>query len=314
MKKFKKISAILFFSAYLILGFKFATPVLAADEVKFTPQVGIPNSEFTTDNGVAIGKKEGSVITSDLLARYVKAFYNWGLSIVGVLAVLMLMAGGLIWLTSAGDSGKIENAKKMISGSLFGTLLLVGAYFFLNTINPDLAKLPVIELATVDKMEIEILNDAADGIVDNEKLLAKDTEIKWKCMQNSSQTCENTNPPTMNLNQEICRKKLGEHPTCGYGLSWCCGKSLETEKKIADLCQGKGDGDACKTTITGVDGSGYCKDGKCLSCKKIGEACSGGLKNYECVGESTFCGKPTDGTNDCNCALFGSCVCDDTWK
>lgn len=153
MKNFKKIGTILFLSAYLFIGFS-VSPVFAADEVKFIPQISIPGSEFQQGVSTTVGSISSTTVTSDLLARYVKAFYNWGLSIVGVLAVLMLMAGGLIWLTSAGDSGKIDNAKKMISGSLFGTLLLVGAYFFLNTINPDLAKLPVIEMDVIEKKSV----------------------------------------------------------------------------------------------------------------------------------------------------------------
>ena len=225
MKKFKKISAILFFSAYLILGLNFATPVSAAKEVKFTPQVGIPNSEFTTDTGITVGKKDGSVVTSDLLARYVKAFYNWGLSIVGVLAVLMLMAGGLIWLTSAGDSGKIENAKKMISGSLFGTLLLVGAYFFLNTINPDLAKLPVIELSSINKSDIDTYLSCCNKTngavntkikIENGKKIAIEGSLKGKEIK-----CGATSTECNESKGEKCLLSVSDKYECMVD-NWCC--------------------------------------------------------------------------------------------
>ena len=153
MKNFKKIGALLFLSAYLIIGLSFTSPTLAADEVKFTPQISVPGSSFQQGTGVAVGTTTNNSVKSDLLARYIAAFYNWGLSIVGVLAVLMLMAGGITWLTSGGDSGKIGNAKKMIEGSLLGTFLLLGAYFFLNTINPDLTKLPVIGMDNIKRIE-----------------------------------------------------------------------------------------------------------------------------------------------------------------
>lgn len=138
------------------------------NNVQFTPQIGIPGSEFQQGVGVNIGEETKTKVTSDLLGRYVVSFYNWGLSIGGVLAVLMLMAGGLIWLTSAGDSGKIDDAKKMISGSLLGVLLLVGAYFFLNTINPDLTKMPILEIDTVKNIKQEVLAccDPEKGLIE----------------------------------------------------------------------------------------------------------------------------------------------------
>lgn len=159
MKRFKKLGAIIFLSAYLIIGASLVIPgesLAAAPE--FTPQIGIPGSNFQPGTGNVIGSEVKNVTTgetvmrSDLIGRYVLAFYNWGFSIVGVVAVLMLMAAGLIWLTSGGDSGKIGNAKKMIGGSLLGSLLLVGSWFLLNTINPNLTNLPTIDMAIISKV------------------------------------------------------------------------------------------------------------------------------------------------------------------
>jgi hypothetical protein len=145
-----KLGLMLFLFGNLLLLPSLSLAVENVNETKFTPQVSIPDSEFKQGTAVDVGRASGTKITSDLIGRYVVAFYNWGLSIGGVLAVLMLMAGGLIWLTSAGDSGKIDEAKKMISGSLLGTLLLVGAYFFLHTINPNLINMPAITMDTIN--------------------------------------------------------------------------------------------------------------------------------------------------------------------
>lgn len=159
MKNFKKIRTTLFFGAYLIISINLILPISAqAVDVNFSPQVGIPKTEFEKGTPIKIGDvTENSatgetVMQSDLLARYISAFYGWGLSIVGVISVLMLMAAGVIWLTSAGDSGKITNAKKMVEGSLLGGALLISSWFLLNTINPNLTKLPAIETVIIDKV------------------------------------------------------------------------------------------------------------------------------------------------------------------
>jgi len=156
MKKIKKIRTILFISAYLLIGFSLISPAMAAKDLPgataaFTPQVTIPGTEFQQGVGINISQTIGSNTVSNLLGRYISSFYNWGLSIVGVIAVLVLMAAGVMWITSGGDSNRIAAAKKMIIGSISGAALLIGAWFLLNTINPNLIKLPALSLATVDR-------------------------------------------------------------------------------------------------------------------------------------------------------------------
>lgn len=285
MKNFKKIGALLFLSAYLIIGF--VTPAVAANnmttDVNFTPQIGIPGTEFQQGTGVKVGETVGATTSSTLLARYVAAFYTWGLSIVGVLAVLMLMAGGLTWLTSAGDSGKIGNAKKMISGSLFGTLLLVGAYFFLNTINPDIAKLPALEMAAIKNISVN------NGFMDGAEKLA------YVCLPESL-TCADTIPASLNVNLSACQAKLGALPNCDKDfdtlkyrqITWCCGMNSDTQAVANKACVGKANGTACRITDTGELGTGYCNNNKCKQCINFGSACS---SDYECKSGSLLrCG------------------------
>ena len=169
MKRFKKLGAIIFLGAYLIIGASLIAPqksLAAAPE--FTPQIGIPGSNFQTDTGNVIGQEVKNATTgetvmrSDLIGRYITAFYNWGFSIVGVIAVLMLMAAGVIWLTSGGDSGKIGNAKKMIEGALLGSALLVGSWFLLNTINPNLVNMPTIDMVIIKQVKLGCCDAAKD--------------------------------------------------------------------------------------------------------------------------------------------------------
>jgi len=67
----------------------------------------------------------------------------------------MLMAAGLLWMSSGGDSGRITQAKSMIFGSITGLLLLVGLSLFLNFINPDLINPRALTLDTIQKKELE---------------------------------------------------------------------------------------------------------------------------------------------------------------
>lgn len=123
----------------------------------FTPQIEIPFSSISGETPVGSVDEDGFVV-SDLLARYLKAIYDYGIMVGGILAALMLMGGGLIWLTSGGDSGKVSKAKDIIAGSITGVVLLMGAYFILNTINPDLVEMKGVKMIVAQNVEIDTVS------------------------------------------------------------------------------------------------------------------------------------------------------------
>lgn len=97
------------------------------------------------------------------IAQYISAVYKYGLSIAGVLGVLMLMAAGLLWIVSGGDSGKITTAKNLIIGSVTGLILLVGLNLFLTFINPDLVNPQAITLESIERKNLEAQADEKLG-------------------------------------------------------------------------------------------------------------------------------------------------------
>ena len=121
--------------------------------IDFQPQISIPGSIFNNTAPTSGGTYDPNTkkTHSALLAQYIKAFYDYGLAIVGILAAIVLMGGGVLWLTSAGNDSKITQAKELIFGSIIGAIILFGSYIILNTINPDLLELKVISLTGIEK-------------------------------------------------------------------------------------------------------------------------------------------------------------------
>ncbi len=88
------------------------------------------------------------------IGQYTKGIYNYLLAIVGVVAAIVLMGAGIIWLTSGGESGKIEQAKNLISGAVIGIAILATSYLVLNQINPSLVNLQNISIKSVKRVEV----------------------------------------------------------------------------------------------------------------------------------------------------------------
>lgn len=146
-KKTRLISILGCLCLFLFWGALFSKVASAADYINFQPQIGIPGSEFDSTGKIMVNRD------TSYIATYVKAFYNYGLGIAGILAAIVLMGGGVIWLTSGGSESRVGQAKELIFGSITGLAILVGAWVLLNTINPDLVNfkpssvLPIEEIA-----------------------------------------------------------------------------------------------------------------------------------------------------------------------
>lgn len=244
---------IIFIFSFLFLLFGASDQIRAVEvkNVNFTPQIGIPGSEFQQGEAVEVGgisvQGDNKVLTANLISRYVNSFYSWGLSILGIIAVLMLSAGGVLWLTSRGDNGQIEKAKKMISGSLFGSLLLLGSWFILNTINPDLVKPASIDVVVMNYKDMSSRNSCGSKI--SKENCESESWCVWtngECLDkvgNCADRKEDTEAPSRAVC--CCQQVNGVYTDCKWGTyygnpyqNYCisCGDKYS---KIADsYCNG----------------------------------------------------------------------------
>jgi D-alanyl-D-alanine dipeptidase len=103
------------------------------------PIPGLP--EFSQGQGVLVNK--------DTFAKYVGGVYKFFVGMAGILAVFMIMFGGVKWLFAGGSSSKISSAKEMIFGAIIGLILALGSYLILYWINPKLVQFAPIGVTVV---------------------------------------------------------------------------------------------------------------------------------------------------------------------
>ncbi|MBK5215233.1 MAG: hypothetical protein JJE53_00265 [Candidatus Pacebacteria bacterium] len=108
----------------------------AADEaVTFTPQTEDTSSDSKVYTLLApIG--EFKTAPEDI-GSYFNTIFNIALGLCAVLAVIMIVIGGVQYMGDESIFGKTE-AKDRITKAIFGLLIALGSYALLNTINPDL--------------------------------------------------------------------------------------------------------------------------------------------------------------------------------
>jgi len=102
------------------------------------------------------------------LAEMVKYFYEWGVTIGGLVAFLALVMAGFQYMTSAGDPSKMKDATEKIKSAILGLVLLLGSYLVLNLINP--------ELTTLRMPSLETPTNTLGGIVEEPPDISKPCE------------------------------------------------------------------------------------------------------------------------------------------
>lgn len=74
------------------------------------------------------------------LREYVALTYRYGISVAAILATVIIMGAGIVWMTSGGVD-RLGTAKQWIGNAVIGLVLILGAYLILSTVNPDLVRL-----------------------------------------------------------------------------------------------------------------------------------------------------------------------------
>jgi hypothetical protein len=270
MKRNKALNFIKFsLIGFLAVAFLGIMPAQAIENpIIFEPQIGVPGFDTKTP------MTESSIT---YIGQMIKAFYDYGLAIGGILAAIVLMAGGLIWLVSGGSSDKITQAKGLIMGSIIGIGLLFGAWIILNTINPYLLDFRIRGIKGVVPMFIA---DGEDGFIDSVGSLPKDTIIKYECVgfgeHGFPELCDSLYPPSINLTFSLCKDKEDIICSGNTPIKVCCGQSEEVTQEMDQQCLNKNEGTLCKATPTDPDLNSFCHNNKCYSkkvCCQCGQGC-----------------------------------------
>ena len=76
-----------------------------------------------------------------VLKGYAQGVFQIATWIVAIAALLMIVVGGFIYLTSAGNQSQTNRAKEIIRDALYGLLVVLFSVLLLQTINPDLVRI-----------------------------------------------------------------------------------------------------------------------------------------------------------------------------
>ena len=117
------------------LIFAFATPIVMTSNVLDNQAHAEGAADLIQKGADSTGQKD-SRSAGDLA----KDFVNIMLFAVGILAVIMLIWGGIRYVLSGGDSGAVSSAKKTILYAVVGLIVAILAYAIVNFVITTIEK------------------------------------------------------------------------------------------------------------------------------------------------------------------------------
>jgi len=133
--------------------------------INFTPQVEL--GKFKKDVAVPV--------TGNTLGEYILEIYKYAVGAVGIIATVVMMFGGILWIVAGGNAERISNAKSWIGAALTGLILVMTSYLILYTVNPKLVQFEPINIAKVkDKSNCNIKPDNPTYITGDKRYLCAD--------------------------------------------------------------------------------------------------------------------------------------------
>ena len=238
------------FATLVVLSF--SSPALAGEE-NIEEYISEPATPLQLEQPLG-----GSTSVANV-GEYIQLVYNFALGIVGIIAVVLIMFGGMRWISAAGNEQTIGTAKEIIVSALIGLFLALFSYSILVFVNPEFDQLDVAVLQIPVSTEF-VCGDPPPSPI------AK-IETKDGLVPNGHSGCDNA---VVELYAVVEKMRNDSSSTATYcpGCSIVVNSGYRSSEKQAELR-------ACYEAAVdeGIKDGSTCFDG-CSSCNPANKPCS----------------------------------------
>lgn len=181
------------------------------------PQIKMPDLKIKIPyvNFTEVNCQPGQTCAIPWIGEYIVGVYKYIVYIMGIAAVIVLMIGGVRWLTAGGSSSAVEDAKSWITASLSGLLITLLSFLILQQINPKLTQFDPITINMVEKINIELLINGSESEMEVNSMSSPTATGNYttincgggiKCSKNSMMLREETNN-ALNIAAQLAEKE-----------------------------------------------------------------------------------------------------------
>lgn len=117
----KKFFGLLLISLFVVPFLATSLPASATTPTSASDPFGLEYvHDGTEENSIALGNKDPRTMAAGII--------NTALTLLGIVAVVIVLLGGFKWMTAAGNEEKISEAKKLLGAGVIGLVIILSAW------------------------------------------------------------------------------------------------------------------------------------------------------------------------------------------
>ncbi len=124
----KKIISLFVISLFLV-PFLMASPVGASEDFF---GMGLVNGTEGDGESIVLGQKDPRTMVAQII--------NVALTVLGIVAVVIVLLGGFKWMTAGGNEDKVSEAKKLLGAGVIGLVIILAAWGIASFVLNELIK------------------------------------------------------------------------------------------------------------------------------------------------------------------------------
>lgn len=127
---------------------------------KPVPKIKIPGLAFTDpalENLISVQQDGKTYLNIPYLGQYIAAVYRYGIIFISIVAVIMLIRSGVMWILSRGED--TEEIVKGMFQAVIGLGIAVGSYTILYFVNPELVKLQSLHILFINRASMPAITE-----------------------------------------------------------------------------------------------------------------------------------------------------------
>jgi len=151
-------------------------------------QITIPGMDKLTQPSAC--PNDSSKMCVNWIGQYIAGIYRYAVGVIGILAVVVMMVGGIMWIIAGGNTSRVSEAKAWLEASITGLVLTLCSYLILVQINPALVNLKALGVGqpTAKPPTTEANYLQADKLVRDRLTANPNITINKSACQNQGQT------------------------------------------------------------------------------------------------------------------------------